>query len=715
MLPVKEYSNFFPFDIQASAITSNDTHIFFLGGTNDSWVGNRNIFVVDKSDLENLNNFSDINSLYKVVGELPFPVYGMGIAKFGSIIYLIGGFSNGTRYSSILKINLTQEPFNISLIGNLPYGLENPRIQMLNDIIYIFGGANAILGDEERNIFIFNITDNSLTDTKVLTPFVLPEVCYFNNKIYLIGGYDVKLATYVKNIFLFDFITFTFDEVLQLPFSFSIRESIFINEKLIILNYSNSSSVSSEPLILDFAKGEFYNYQLEVSNINDLVDYHTFFSENHSVWIFGGGFPYNLTKSHKIFQINFNSIFGVEYSNINKLSNLEVENNNTNYILDKNNIKYNFDSYYSQLRVPFNSSKLHDSDTLGIKTKYSYHNDSNTRQRIQIGFTSDSPIEKLNTFNTLPSSNFIGIQLQNTVFNSQNMLSITGRIVKDKENILNKYVYIEKSSIHEIEFNVLIINETHFYFTFGVDGRYDSDIRAGSLNGLQLNSFSIWNQNSSFLELEGIFIGEVDYFSYIQSPTNVNNNNLKDLLAISIFCNLFIILIMIYIIRAPRFKHLVMGTKPEGVPNAIINLGFYNLYLTLKKAFKKIDQISIVSIEEDNSDFNNSFPSSFEYLRDPNSVIHNLDIEDMTGLAIKILVNLLDYLDHGTYLTNIQVNLGINRSSFYYSINKLKEKGYIEIQTLIKDDQRKKFVILAPKGFSLLKIIYNQLDTYFKK
>jgi DNA-binding MarR family transcriptional regulator len=158
-----------------------------------------------------------------------------------------------------------------------------------------------------------------------------------------------------------------------------------------------------------------------------------------------------------------------------------------------------------------------------------------------------------------------------------------------------------------------------------------------------------------------------------------------------------------------------MGTKPEGVPNAIINLGFYNLYLTLKKAFKKIDQISIVSIEEDNSDFNNSFPSSFEYLRDPNSVIHNLDIEDMTGLAIKILVNLLDYLDHGTYLTNIQVNLGINRSSFYYSINKLKEKGYIEIQTLIKDDQRKKFVILAPKGFSLLKIIYNQLDTYFKK
>ena len=85
----------------------------------------------------------------------------------------------------------------------------------------------------------------------------------------------------------------------------------------------------------------------------------------------------------------------------------------------------------------------------------------------------------------------------------------------------------------------------------------------------------------------------------------------------------------------------------------------------------------------------------------------------MTGLAIKILINLLDYLDHGTYLTNVQLNLGISRSSFYYTINKLKERGFIEIHTTVQDDQRKKFVAISSKGYSLLKLVYNHLDTYF--
>ena len=88
-------------------------------------------------------------------------------------------------------------------------------------------------------------------------------------------------------------------------------------------------------------------------------------------------------------------------------------------------------------------------------------------------------------------------------------------------------------------------------------------------------------------------------------------------------------------------------------------------------------------------------------------------MEEITGTGIIIIIALLDYLDHGTYLTNIQLNLGLSRSSFYYTINKLKEQGFIEIRGTIQDDQRKKFVVISSKGYALLKLVYKHLDSYF--
>ena len=174
------------------------------------------------------------------------------------------------------------------------------------------------------------------------------------------------------------------------------------------------------------------------------------------------------------------------------------------------------------------------------------------------------------------------------------------------------------------------------------------------------------------------------------------------------------ILLLAYVVRSPRYKYLSTGEKPNGLPGSLMNIGIYNLYLSLKKVFQKIGQFSIVALEEDTYNFNKTFNQDLDFLKDSESLIFDYNtLEDITGLVIKILINLLDYLDHGTYLINIQINLGLSRSSFYYTINKLKEQGFITINITVLDDQHEKFVIISQKGFSLLKLGYNHLDSYF--
>ena len=342
--------------------------------------------------------------------------------------------------------------------------------------------------------------------------------------------------------------------------------------------------------------------------------------------------------------------------------------------------------------MPITPTTLNNAGTISINLKYFSHQDVNTRQRILIGFTSSTPTAKVDTFNTVPSSNFIGIELRNDVANNNtNYIMISARIVKDKSNIIDMPFYYSTNQTHDISFLYTQLNSTSFYYSLTIDGNTYGQIGNSSLNNMVFNSFSIWNENASYGSLQGYFKGQINSYSFFTNIPVQSNQYIKNILIIALLSNLVIILLLIYVIRSPRYKYLVTGKSPDVVPNALVDLGIYNLYIKLRKAFEKLEQFSKVSIEEDHKDFENSLLGDFDFLKNADSILFDQEtLEEMTGTGIKILIALLDYLDHGTYLTNIQLNLGLSRSSFYYTINKLKEQGLIEIRGTILVVIRKK-------------------------
>lgn len=87
----------------------------------------------------------------------------------------------------------------------------------------------------------------------------------------------------------------------------------------------------------------------------------------------------------------------------------------------------------------------------------------------------------------------------------------------------------------------------------------------------------------------------------------------------------------------------------------------------------------------------------------------SLDLEEMNGITVIILLNLLKYQNYSTSLNAIQESVGIHRSSFYYAIEKLKKIGLIEVNMAILDDHRKKTALLTSKGYELLKDMHAEL------
>lgn len=717
VIPIEEFNNFFPFNFSSSSVTSNATHFLLFGGTSDGWIGRDSIYAISKSKLANLNSSTNFQSMYKVAGRLPYPAYNMGLIRDGSIVYLFGGFNNGTWLNSIIKFNLATYPYSFTKVGSLPVGLESPKVVRVDNIVYIFGGNDPYAGALQTHVFEFNLTDNTVTDTNIALPIKLPTVYYFNGKIYLLGGVDNSKSVNVDTIETFDLITHQLEVISKLPSNVDISNSLLFNNKIVILAQYNSSYLTNQPQVLDLSTMQYTNYAIpNFSNSSLLQNFIILNDGDTNVWYLGGRVPYSPIITHNIYHLNLNVIFGKEILNSEVTSNqYKLLNNQSSFILSQEHENFNFGDNYSQLIMPMNATELQYSSSLSMAFKYYSHQDINTRQHIFIGFTSGTPITKVDTFNTVPSANFIGIQLQNSVANNNtNYILISARIVKDKTNILHKSFYFESNKTHDISFSFSLLNDTSYYYSLTVDGNTFGSIGNYNLHNILLNSFAVWNENASYLGLQGYFKGQLDSYELFNSNSFESNQNIKDLLVVTLILNLLIILLLAYVVRSPRYKYLSTGERPNGLPGTLMNLGIYNLYLALKRAFQKIDQFSIVALEDDTNNLDKTFHQDSDFLKDAETLIFDYNsLEDMTGLGIKILINLLDYLDHGTYLTNIQLNLGLSRSSFYYTINKLKEKGFITINTTVLDDQRKKFVVISPKGYALLRLVYTHLDSYF--
>lgn len=85
------------------------------------------------------------------------------------------------------------------------------------------------------------------------------------------------------------------------------------------------------------------------------------------------------------------------------------------------------------------------------------------------------------------------------------------------------------------------------------------------------------------------------------------------------------------------------------------------------------------------------------------------ELDSITGLSMTILFKLLTLNDYSTFLSSLQGKLNLNRSTFYYTVNKLEKHKLINVKTTATMDQRKKTISLSPEGINLLNTLYSKL------
>ncbi|MHA1168622.1 MAG: Kelch repeat-containing protein, partial [Candidatus Hodarchaeales archaeon] len=127
-----------PVNLSVASTGSNSSHIFIFGGTNDLWIGTDGIYLLDTQTFTSTR-----------IGSLPAPAYGMGTVQIDNLVYLIGGFSNGTSLDSILCFNIDTLSFE-QVNSVLPRGLEGPIVVEISGKIYIFCGLTFNVGFSDQ-------------------------------------------------------------------------------------------------------------------------------------------------------------------------------------------------------------------------------------------------------------------------------------------------------------------------------------------------------------------------------------------------------------------------------------------------------------------------------------------------------------------------------------------------------------------------------------
>ena len=158
-------------------------YAYLFGGSNSS--GSSGI----------VNTIYKFNSETKAITELstvlPQKLSNIGVAAFGSNIYLFGGAKSDSSFSNtIYKFDTDTETIS-TLSATLPQALSNMGVAQVGSNVYLFGGSNSSGSSGIVNtIYKFNTATETITTVSTGLPQKLSNigVATFGSNIYLFGG-----------------------------------------------------------------------------------------------------------------------------------------------------------------------------------------------------------------------------------------------------------------------------------------------------------------------------------------------------------------------------------------------------------------------------------------------------------------------------------------------------------------------------------------------
>ncbi|MFX0207755.1 MAG: hypothetical protein ACFFDT_17330, partial [Candidatus Hodarchaeota archaeon] len=277
-------------------ITSNGSHFFIFGGTNDSWMGKDAIYIVDSQTL----------TCTKTESQLPIPSYGMGIAKIENNVYLFGGVHVGEVSTAILCFNLETLQF-ININSSLPIGIENPRVIPINAKIYIFGGNNPV-EQVISQIYEYDPEIDRLTTLTVTLPQYLVGFMmhWTGTEILLMGGLYTNNLAFTNEIWQFDPKMKILEKKEQsLPTAFRGAKYLSFGEYIYIFDvfnatghYSTLFEINTQNFVLARKKEDFLQPdRCDYAIIND--DFYTY--------LFGGNIYPSIYPGNSIIRIDIDS------------------------------------------------------------------------------------------------------------------------------------------------------------------------------------------------------------------------------------------------------------------------------------------------------------------------------------------------------------------------------------------------------------------------
>ena len=712
-----------PTPLSSAGIASNGSHSFIFGGTSNSWEGRSEIYV-----------FSLQTHKFEVIGNLPVPNYAMGIVQIENKVYLIGGFHNGTTNNQIICFDLETYTF-IEINTILPFGLEKPRCLLYNDEIYILGGKDFNSPDPNVVIFRYDTISDTLREMNSKLPEFLfhPGTHIVDSNIIIFGGFYLHTRDYSREIYTFDIEEDSLiKEEYLLEKELRPDGTLIRNEFVNILGYWNESGFINSILKFDPIT---FSLDTVSNNVTDL-DLHGFCvtHDDFFIYLLGGVIYKNYLAESFIYRLNY------EWdSSVDVVDKEDFDPQNWD-ISDENIFRFNkLDQYMEWNCDPCvrNASRelnyiTKEGDCFELEIQYFNHSDPNSRQNINFGWTDDLDFNFLRPVYDDPSPNFIGVN----VLGVYNFINIRAKFTRDNQTVYHDSLYLEPNKTHTYRFQAWIINRSHFLVFLTVNGNYISEeIISGDLTGITLTDFAIWNQGKGSLECQGTYNGTLVYariLSNVQNPHNPSwyNFNIEDYVipvkpidysgffVFIFFLILLASLITFILIKKPEIRYYFKNNPPVEIPRGLVTSRFFTLYRDLDLAFNRLNRIVAGdpaggTVPSGNIVFTKSTPfSSID--QSSTFQITPQEFTNLTNISLRVLIYLLEYLDHGTYLSSLEIDLDLPRTTLAYNLEKLEELGLTQKKNPPASyDQRFKIISISNEGVTFLYRIYLQLDKYF--
>jgi len=673
-----------PVNLSVASTGSNSSHIFIFGGTNDLWIGTDGIYLLDTQTFTSTR-----------IGSLPAPAYGMGTVQIDNLVYLIGGFSNGTSLDSILCFNIDTLSFE-QVNSVLPRGLEGPIVVEISGKIYIFCGLTFNVGFSDQ-VFKFDPQLDTIETLDLTMPLKLVGATSFwtGSELMIFGGKNTDTTELTDKVWAFNPETLSlYEREEKLPFP-----CMFITKLVVIDNLLYTSSLYNS----SGYHNVIYEINLDIFEFNLIQDdylssgrrsYMICQDDLHVILL--GGIPSYIYADDSIIQVDISRLTHDTVMLEPDSQDWDI-NGEENFWFENNRLSWQTKNSICNATKEF-KRVTKENDRLELEVVYHNHSDVNSRQMVNIGWTYDANTTPVNLgISTIyTSKNFIGI----TVRNGFPTISVIASVIKDERYLARNQYILKENTIHHIRLQVFVMNDTHYEQKITVDGLVlINKIVEENIVGMEFNSFAIWNQNSSLLEIEGEYRGSLTFARYSENEEITLNS--RNLLLEGLILFIMIILAfsayMLFITQTR--KHYRYAKGPDEIPNKLIPSTAYKLYCSLDRAFKRLERISGFYVVNDQPVSDET--GIVERWKEWEEVdLPDFDFTQFSGTSLEIMIYLLDYLDHGTYSSVIKEDLGLNKSTVAYNVHLLEKKGLIKVS-------------LTPTGRGLLFQIYKKLEKYF--